>query len=216
MGDTVDVVADFVQARNRMVDEQLVRRDVDDERVLAAMRAVPRHEYVPADLTGRAYDDTALPVGDGATISQPYIVAVMVQALRVGASDRVLEVGTGSGYGAAVLAELAAQVTSIELVESLASTARERLLAHQHVRVLTGDGSLGHAAGAPYDAISVTAGGPTVPEPLLAQLAPGGRLVMPVGRGVERLIRVTRTATGDETEELLAVRFVPLRGRHGV
>lgn len=198
-----------------MVDEQLVARDIEDERVLAAIRSVPRHEFVPPELLDEAYSDTALPIGHGATISQPYIVAYMAQALTVTPTDRVLEVGTGSGYGAAVLAELAAHVTSVEVVAVLASRAQVRLASRPHVEVVVGDGSVGHAAGAPYDAISVTAAGPSIPEPLLDQLAPGGRLVMPVGRGVERLVRVTRTTGGDETEQLLAVRFVPLTGRHG-
>lgn len=200
-----------------MVDEQLAARDIDDERVLAAMRAVPRHEFVPDATIGEAYSDTALPIGMGVTISQPYIVALMTQALGVQPTDRVLEVGTGSGYGAAVLAELAAEVTTIEFLEPLVVAARERLVRYgSSVAVVAGDGSLGYPAGAPYDAISVTAAGRSIPEPLLEQLAMGGRLVMPVGRGVEQLVRVTRTLKGDVREKLLAVRFVPLRGRHGV
>jgi len=213
---TVGHVADFVSARERMVDEQLAPRGIDDERVLAAMRSVPRHEFVPHDLVGDAYADAPMPIGHGATISQPFIVAFMTQALAIRPTDRVLEVGTGSGYGAAVLAQLAAHVTSVEVVAPLAAAARERLTSRSNVEVITGDGSLGHLVGAPFDAISVTAAAPAVPEPLLAQLAPGGRLVMPVGSGVEQLIRVSRTAEGDSTETLLAVRFVPLRGRHGV
>ncbi len=214
--DTIAAVADLTWARERMVDEQLSARDIVDERVLDAMRHVPRHEFVPAGLLGDAYADSALPIGHGATISQPYIIALMTQALALETSDRVLEVGTGSGYGAAVLAEIAAHVTTLEFVEPLAEAARTRLGPRcPHVDVVTGDGTLGHQHGAPYDAISVTAAGPEIPEPLLAQLAPGGRLVMPVGRGVEQLVRVTRTDEGDVTEALLAVRFVPLRGRHG-
>jgi protein-L-isoaspartate(D-aspartate) O-methyltransferase len=216
-GGTVEVVVDPAEARERMVVEQLVARDIVDERVLAAMRSVPRHLFVPDASVTEAYSDRPLPIGYGVTISQPYIVALMTQALRVQPSDRVLEVGTGSGYGAAVLADLAAHVTTIEYVEPLADLARDRLRdLGLDVEVIAGDGSLGHAAGAPYDAISVTAAGPTVPRPLLDQLADGGRIVMPVGRGRERLVRVTRRPDGDVTETLLDVRFVPLRGHHGV
>lgn len=198
-----------------MVDEQLAARDIIDARVLDALRHVPRHEYVDAGAVD-AYADRPLPIGHGVTISQPYIVALMTQALAVTDDDRVLEVGTGSGYGAAVLAELAAHVTTVEVIEPLAVAARERLSErYDHVEVVAGDGTVGHPAGAPYDAISVTAAGPEIPPPLLDQLAPGGRLVMPVGRGPERLVRLTRGPDGDVTETLTAVRFVPLRGRHG-
>ena len=210
-------MTDPAVARERMVADQLIARDIDDQRVIDAMRQVPRHQFVPGRSLDEAYDDTPSPIGHGATISQPYIVAFMTQALAVEPTDRVLEVGTGSGYGAAVLAELAAHVTTIEVVEELAGEARQRLQGREHeILVITGDGTLGYPDGAPYDAISVTAAGPSIPEPLLEQLAMGGRLVMPVGRGVEQLVRVTRTPTGDVSERLLAVRFVPLRGRHGV
>ncbi|HSJ90877.1 MAG TPA: protein-L-isoaspartate(D-aspartate) O-methyltransferase [Ilumatobacter sp.] len=204
-------------ARLRMVAEQLAARDITDERVLEAMRRVPRHEFVPDHLTGQAYDDHPLPIGHGVTISQPYIVALMTQALRLQPGDRVLEVGTGSGYAAAVLAELADDVTTIECIAPLAEHAGERLTSYgERVHVVAGDGSLGYAPHAPYDAIVVTAAAPEIPQPLLDQLAPGGRLVIPVGRGVEQLVRVTRTEHGDEREELLPVRFVPLTGEHGV
>lgn len=199
-----------------MVAEQLIARDIVDPRVIDAMRRVPRHEFTGSGI-GPAYADRPLSIGHDATISQPYIVALMTQALSVSPADRVLEVGTGSGYGAAVLAELAAHVTTIEVVEPLADAARRRLRDHRtDVLVVTGDGTLGYPDGAPYDSISVTAAGPSIPQPLLDQLAIGGRLVMPVGRGVEQLVRVTRTPTGDVSETLLAVRFVPLRGRHGI
>jgi protein-L-isoaspartate(D-aspartate) O-methyltransferase len=219
---TVDVVADPNDAndaasdRRKMVDEQLLARDIDDVRVVDAMLRVPRHRFVPEHLVDEAYADRPLSIGYGVTISQPYIVALMTQALAVQPTDRVLEVGTGSGYGAAVLAELAAHVTTIEFIEPLAEAARGRLRdVESTLDVITGDGTLGHHAGAPYDAISVTAAGPSIPEPLLEQLAAGGRLVMPVGRGVEHLVRLTRTTSGDVTETLIPVRFVPLRGRHG-
>jgi protein-L-isoaspartate(D-aspartate) O-methyltransferase len=203
-------------ARDRMVDEQLARRDITDPRVLAAMRSVPRHDFVPTGQAVEAYADRPLPIGHRATISQPYIVALMTQALRIRPDDRVLEIGTGSGYGAAVLAELAAHVTTVETVPELAESARRHLVGYgDRVEVITGDGSLGHPAGAPYDAISVTAAGPEVPPPLLAQLADDGRLVMPVGRAVEDLVQITRTSDGDRREVLTQVRFVPLTGEHG-
>lgn len=204
-------------ARRRMVDEQLVARDITDQRVLDAMRRIPRHEYVPEHERRSAYDDRPLPIGYDVTISQPYIVAFMTQALALRPRDRVLEIGTGSGYAAAVLAEIVADVTTIECIGPLAEHARRRLAPYgRRVHVVTGDGSLGHPADAPYDAIVVTAAAPVIPPPLLDQLAPGGRLVIPVGQGVEQLVRVTRTASGDEYEDLLPVRFVPLTGEHGV
>lgn len=208
---------DHRAARERMVAQQLAARDITDERVLEAMRRVPRHEYVPDDEQHAAYTDHPLPIGHGVTISQPYIVAYMTQALRLQPTDRVLEIGTGSGYAAAVLAEICDDVTTVECIEPLADVARERLARYgDRVRVVTGDGSLGHEAHAPYDAIVVTAAAPEIPQPLLDQLAPGGRLVLPVGRGVEQLVRVTRTEHGDRHEQLLPVRFVPLTGEHGV
>lgn len=206
----------FEQRRDRMVDQQLAARDIVDARVLDAMRRVPRHEFVPPALVERAYDDTPLPIGHDVTISQPYIVAFMTQALELEPTDRVLEIGTGSGYAAAVLAELASQVVTVESIAPLADQARRRLVGYgDRVEVVTGDGSTGHAPGAPYDAIVVTAAAPTVPPPLLDQLAPGGRLVLPVGTGSEQLVRVRRTDEGDVRERLLSVRFVPLTGRYG-
>ncbi|MFP5487708.1 MAG: protein-L-isoaspartate(D-aspartate) O-methyltransferase, partial [Acidimicrobiia bacterium] len=203
-------------ARLQMVDQQLAARDISDGRVLDAMRRVPRHEFVPEHEQGAAYTDHPLPIGHGVTISQPYIVAFMTQALRLRPGDRVLEVGTGSGYAAAVLAEIVDDVTTIECIEPLADLARERLARYgDRVHVVTGDGSLGYEPRAPYDGIVVTAAAPEIPQPLLDQLAPGGRLVIPVGRGDEQLVRVTRTAHGDEHEQLLPVRFVPLTGAHG-
>jgi protein-L-isoaspartate(D-aspartate) O-methyltransferase len=202
--------------RERMVARQLVARDIVDPRVLAAMRRVARHRFVPTSVSGEAYDDRPLPIGFDVTISQPYIVALMAQALRLRPTDRVLEVGTGSGYAAAVLAELASHVTTIECIDPLAELARDRLAGYgDRVQVVTGDGSLGYPANAPYDAITVAAAAPAVPPPLLDQLASGGRLVIPVGRGAEDLIRITRTADGDVRDVITQVRFVPLTGRHG-
>jgi protein-L-isoaspartate(D-aspartate) O-methyltransferase len=203
-----------------MVDEQLAVRDIEDRRVLAVMATVPRHRFVPAAVRGEAYDDRPLPIGSGQTISQPYIVAFTIQALDIDPGARVLDVGTGSGYQAAVLAGLGAHVTSVERVASLAESARGRLLEDGHdVEVAVGDGSLGWPDGAPYDAIAVAASGPEVPGALVAQLRPGGRLVMPVGRRKhgQELVRVTR-GSGPGTnrrESLLPVSFVPLLGEAG-
>jgi protein-L-isoaspartate(D-aspartate) O-methyltransferase len=200
-----------------MVAEQLMSRDITDDRVLDAMRRVPRHEFVSESLAADAYADHPLPIGHGVTISQPYIVALATQALELTPGDRALEVGTGSGYAAAVLAELAAHVTTVETIEPLAERSRRLLTARygEQITVVCADGSLGHPAGAPYDAISVTAAAPEVPPPLLDQLAVGGRLVMPVGRGIEDLVLIRRTGDGYERRVLTQVRFVPLVGRHG-
>jgi protein-L-isoaspartate(D-aspartate) O-methyltransferase len=210
----------FAHARERMVEFQVVGRGIRDPAVLAAMRTVPRERFVDDDLAHRAYEDGPLPIGEGQTISQPYIVAVMAEALGLQAGDRVLEIGTGSGYAAAVLAVIAAEVYTIERIESLAALSRRRLreLGYANVQVRHADGSLGWPEHAPYDAIVVTAGGPDVPRSLLQQLALGGRLVMPVGptSRAQRLVRVVRT--GEETydrEPLEEVSFVPLIGAEG-
>lgn len=202
--------------RERMVARQLAARDITDPRVLHAMRRVRRHEFVPESLVAEAYEDSPLPIGSGVTISQPYIVALMTQSLAVRPTDRVLEIGTGSGYGAAVLAELAAHVTTVECIAEHAAAAGDRLARYgDRIDVVEGDGSGGYPPNAPYDAISVTAAAPEVPEPLLDQLAEGGRLVMPVGDGVEDLVRITRTSEGDVRDVITQVRFVPLTGEHG-
>lgn len=207
---------DRTAEREHSVESQLARRDIVDGRVLEAMRRVPRHQFVPEELAESAYDDRPLPIGWNATISQPYIVALMAQALDLQPTDRVLEVGAGSGYAAAVMAELAGHVTALEYVEPLAKMAADRLATYDgRVNVVHADGSLGHPAGAPYDAISVAAAARSIPPPLLEQLAPGGRLVIPVGRGAEELVLITRTPTGDERKVLSLVRFVPLQGRYG-
>jgi len=204
----------FAEQRLRMVSEQIEARGIDDPRLLAALRAVPRHAFVPASERAHAYEDRALPIGHGQTISQPYVVALMTElaALRPGA--RVLEVGTGSGYQAAVLAELAGSVYTIEIVAPLARRAAAVLerLGHRSVHVRTGDGYRGWPEAAPFDAILVTAAAPRVPPALLEQLAPDGRLVIPVGGGEQALEVHHRTARGFEVERVLPVRFVPMTG----
>jgi len=206
--------------RDRMVDLQLAGRGVADARLLKAFRAVPRHEFVPEDLLEFAYEDAPLPIGSEQTISQPYIVAMTIDALGLRGGERVLEIGTGSGYAAALLSRLASEVFTVERLPSLAESARERLarLGFHNVHVLCGDGTLGWSEHAPYDAIAVAAGGPEVPQALLDQLAPRGRLVMPVGSDAtsQILMRVTRRdGNRFDSEPLEEVRFVPLIGEQG-
>jgi protein-L-isoaspartate(D-aspartate) O-methyltransferase len=205
----------YDEPRRRMVEEQLRARDIEDPRVLAAMGRVPRHLFVPAALRFRAYADHPLPIGNGQTISQPYIVALMTQLAEVEPDDVVLEIGTGSGYQAAVLSEIVREVATIEIVPELADTARTRLaeLGYRNVTVRTGDGYLGWKEKAPFDAILVTAAAPEVPPPLVEQLAPGAILVIPVGpqSQVQRLLRIQKAADGTTvTREILPVVFVPL------
>ncbi|MFY9821304.1 MAG: protein-L-isoaspartate(D-aspartate) O-methyltransferase [Thermoanaerobaculia bacterium] len=210
---------DFQTLRNRMVDRQIAGRGVRDPRVLEAMRTVPREAFVPENLAEYAYDDSPLPIGEEQTISQPYVVALMAEALEVGPEDKVLEIGAGSGYAAAVLSRLGREVYAVERHESLAREAGERLarLGYASVHVRHGDGTLGWPEHAPYDAIVVAAGGPDVPPALLGQLAQGGRLVIPVGPdpSTQDLVRVRRAEGGDVRENLGAVRFVPLIGAQG-
>jgi protein-L-isoaspartate(D-aspartate) O-methyltransferase len=206
--------------RDVMINDHLLSRDIHDPAVIEAMREVLREEFVPEKLVDFAYEDNPLPIEEGQTISQPYMVALMAQSLELSAADRVLEIGTGSGYSAAVLSRIAARVYTVERFESLAQSAAERLerLGFTNIRVLVGDGSLGWREFAPYDAIVVTAGAPDVPRPLMEQLAVGGRLVIPVGPHLhsQTLVRVRRV-TADEyrSEELCAVQFVPLIGAAG-
>jgi protein-L-isoaspartate(D-aspartate) O-methyltransferase len=198
-----------------MVESQLVARGIRDPRVLAAMRRVPRERFVPEGLRVEAFEDGPLPIGYGQTISQPYVVAFMTQALELDGSERLLEIGTGSGYQAAVAAECAREVFSIEIVEPLGQRAARVLeeLGYENLHLRIGDGYQGWPEEAPFQAILVTAAPDHVPEPLLEQLAVGGRMVLPVGRGDQELIRIVRTPQGLERESLLAVRFVPMTGR---
>lgn len=214
------VTGNFAKWRERCVARQIEARGIKDGRVLSAMRAVPRELFVPRDERELAYADRPLPIGAGQTISQPYIVAVMIEALGLNGGEKVLEIGAGSGYAAAVLARIAAQVFAVERIAELADLARGNLTAAQagNVAVRCSDGSLGWREKAPFDAILVSAGAPTVPEALKAQLVIGGRLVVPTGEvpTEQKLLRVTRTSVNQfETEDLGAVRFVPLVGREG-
>lgn len=199
--------------RARMVDLQLRRRGIMDERVLEAMGRVPREAFLPSELAAHAYDDAALAIGEGQTISQPYIVAAMCELLALSGTENVLDVGTGSGYAAAVLDELAESVVSVEVVPTLAERAREALddTGHAGVEVRIGDGRLGVPDRSPFDAISVAAATATVPRALLDQLATGGRLVVPLGgRRGQRLVRLVRTSEGIVETSSIACRFVPL------
>jgi len=203
-----------VTARHRMVRTQIEARGVRDARVLAAMRKVPRHRFIPREHQRWAYDDRPLPIGHGQTISQPYIVAFMTEALALGGGERVLEIGTGSGYQAAVLAEVCKEVFSIEIVEPLARRAQAMLsdLGHDNVHVRAGDGYRGWPAEAPFDAIMVTAAPEHVPEPLVDQLKVGGRMILPVGDRVQELVVIEKTAQGTTRRSVLPVRFVPMTG----
>lgn len=198
-----------------MVRDQIEARGIEDPRVLAALRAVPRHRFVPDAVSGRAYADTPLSIGYEQTISQPYIVAFMSEALRLGPGEKVLEVGTGSGYQAAILAELGVEVYTIEIVEPLARRARATLreLGYDDVQVRGGDGYRGWPEHAPFDAIIITAAPDHVPQPLIDQLAPGGRMILPVGgRGRQELVRLRKSDEGIARERMLPVRFVPMTG----
>ncbi len=207
----------FEAERARMVSEQLKARDIRDERVLNAMLKVPRHLFVPEALRSQAYADSPLPIGYDQTISQPYIVAFMTQSLNVEPGHRVLEIGTGSGYQAAILGALAREVYTIEIVQPLAEQARATLAAqgHKNVHVRHGNGYLGWPEEAPFDRVMVTAAPPEVPQALLAQLKVGGLMAIPVGIASQELRILRRTATGVETLDTLQVRFVPMTGKPG-
>jgi protein-L-isoaspartate(D-aspartate) O-methyltransferase len=201
-----------------MVERQLARRGIDDQRVLAAMGAVPREHFVPEPVRDRAYNDSALPIGHEQTISQPWVVAAICQALRLLGAENVLEIGTGSGYSAAVLAQLANRVISLERVPELGATARERLEEQGvgNVEVIVGDGSRGYPDEAPYDAIAVHAATPEAPHSLLGELGPAGRLVVPIATGSADLLTAFVRENGDLRQETIGpCRFVPLIGAEG-
>jgi protein-L-isoaspartate(D-aspartate) O-methyltransferase len=201
-------------SRELMVVQQLRARGISDPLVLAAMLKVPRHELIPEENRGDAYGDHPVPIGEGQTISQPLIVAYMTECLELKGGEKILEVGTGSGYQAAILAEIAGEVDTIEIVPSLAKRAKVDLarLGYKNVFVREGDGYRGWPEKAPFDGIIVTAAPPTIPQPLLDQLKVGGRLVVPVGVDVQQLVRITRTESGFREERLVPVRFVPMTG----
>ena len=205
--------------RREMVRDQLLGRGIKDVRVLAAMDRVPRHFFVPERLRAAAYDDTPLPIGHGQTISQPLMVATMLEAMELEGHERVLEVGAGCGYQAALLAELAREVYTVEIVEDLARMAAENLrrLGYRNVTLVESDGSLGYADGAPYDAIVVAAAAPAIPGPLIEQLAPGGRLLIPVGGPFGQMLERVRRGPDDriDVDRLGGCAFVPLVGAHG-
>ncbi len=208
--------SDRSKERQQMVSRQIEARGVRDPAVLRAMRTVPRHRFVPAPERASAYEDRPLPIGHEQTISQPYIVALMTELANVKRGDKVLEVGTGSGYQAAVLSEMGVKVYSIEIVEPLAKQASETLRRLGYdVTVRHGDGYAGWPEQAPFDAIIVTAAPTKIPPPLREQLEVGGRLVIPVGKYFQSLVRVTRTKEGYRREEVLPVRFVPMTGKAG-
>jgi len=205
-------------AREKMVQEQLVARGIKDPRVLQALRKVPRHFFVESALADRAYDDGPLPIGEKQTISQPYMVALMTEALELKGDEKVLEVGTGSGYQTAILAGLCLNVFSVEKIRYFAVRARAILdeLGYYNIAIHVGDGTLGWSEHAPFDAILVTAGAPGLPQPLLDQLAVGGRLVIPLGDEQSQVLeRIRRTASGLEQEQLGECRFVKLWGKYG-
>jgi protein-L-isoaspartate(D-aspartate) O-methyltransferase len=205
----------FLRLREQMVRDQLQARDVKDHRVLAAMRKVPRHRFVTRETIDSSYDDCALPLMLGQTISQPYIVGYMTQALLLRGNERVLEIGTGSGYQAAVLAELAAEVYSIEILPELARRSEAILdqMGYKNVRIRTGDGYQGWPEFAPFDCIVVTAAPDHVPQPLIDQLSPGGRMIVPVGRYEQDLILIEKGERGITRRSTIPVRFVPMTGK---
>jgi protein-L-isoaspartate(D-aspartate) O-methyltransferase len=205
-------------SRKQMVDQQIIRRGVNDPKVIAAMQKVPRHLFVQAALQDRAYDDNPLPIGEAQTISQPYIVALMSQNLNLKGGEKVLEIGTGSGYQAAVLAEMGAKVFTIERVEKLARSAKKLLddLKYHDIAVKYGDGTIGWAEHAPYDRIIVTAGAPEVPKAYWDQLAEGGRIAIPVGDvHVQSLVLVDKVEGKQVKSEVCGCVFVPLIGKYG-
>lgn len=214
--ETLDEPAEFVEARRAMVRDQIQYRGIRDARVLAAMRETPRHLFVPQELRSKAYTDRPLPIGEGQTISQPYIVALMTEALALAADSRVLEIGTGSGYQAAVLAAVASDVFTVEIKEKLYDQAARRLRSLQldKVRTRLGDGYYGWQSQAPFDAIMITAAVDHIPPPLLKQLKDGGRLVLPLGNpfSYQNLVLVAKSGSEITVKQITGVLFVPLTG----
>jgi protein-L-isoaspartate(D-aspartate) O-methyltransferase len=209
-------VGHHTKDRIRMVEDQIARRGIRDSRVLEVFRTVPRHRFVPDEYQSSAYDDCPLPIGFGQTISQPYIVALMTSSLALEGTERVLEIGTGSGYQAAILASLACEVHTVEFIPELAEQAGKMLSAYENVHPHVGDGSLGWIDSAPYDCILVSAAAPQTPKPLLEQLADEGRMILPVGgRGMQKLELWKKKAGEYQVDDTVNVAFVPLRGEKG-
>ncbi|OGP75041.1 MAG: protein-L-isoaspartate O-methyltransferase [Deltaproteobacteria bacterium RBG_16_49_23] len=209
---------DFSKVRLKMVEEQIAARGIKDSRVIAAIKKVPRHLFVEEALQSQAYSDHPLPIGEKQTISQPYMVALMTEAMELKGKERILEIGAGSGYQTAILAELAQEVFSVERIRSLAIRARKLLyeLGYFNVEIKIFDGTYGWAEKSPFDAITVTAGSPDIPQPFYDQLSMGGRLVIPVGDAdAQDLFRITKTEGGMKKENLGGCRFVKLIGRYG-
>jgi protein-L-isoaspartate(D-aspartate) O-methyltransferase len=205
---------DFKAMREKMVETQIKARGVKDPRVLSALLKVERHRFVPEEYLNSAYSDQPLPIGEGQTISQPYIVALMTELLELKGDEKVLEVGTGSGYQAAILGELAQEVYTIEIIESLASVAKNRLSesGYQNVKVKAGDGYLGWPKAAPFDAIIITCAPDHIPKPLIEQLKEGGRMVVPVGAYAQELKKIVKRSGKIETTDVIPVVFVPMTG----
>lgn len=204
----------YESLRQQMVETQIVSRNITDQNVLRAMRKVPRHLFVSKRYRSEAYDDHPLPIAGGQTISQPYIVAIMTELIQVDSSSKVLEIGTGSGYQAAILGEISDSVYTIEIIPELAERSAELLdsLGYKSVNARAGDGYLGWPEAEPFDAIIVTAAAPKIPQPLVDQLKIGGRMVIPVGKGTQDLIRITKNETGILKKSIIPVRFVPMTG----
>ena len=205
---------DFKAMREKMVDTQIKARGVKDPRILSAMLKIERHHFVPEQYLNSAYSDQPLPIGEGQTISQPYIVALMTELLELKGDEKVLEIGTGSGYQAAILAELVKEVYTIEIIETLASSADKRLrqLGYQNIHVKAGDGYLGWPEVAPFDALIVTAAPDHIPKPLIDQLKEGGRMVVPVGTYTQELKKIIKRSGKIETTDVIPVVFVPMTG----
>src|SRR4030043_1087871 len=208
---------DYKTMREKMVETQIKARGVKDPRVISALLKVERHRFVPEEYLNSAYADQPLPIGEGQTISQPYIVALMTELLELNGNEKVLEIGTGSGYQAAILAELTKEVYTIEIIESLALRAKNRLLelGYQNIRVKAGDGYLGWPEAAPFDAITITAAPDHIPKPLVEQLKEGGRMVLPVGRYTQELKKIIKRSGKIETIDVIPVLFVPMTGEGG-
>ncbi len=204
----------YESLRQQMVETQIIRRNITDQNVLKAMRTIPRHLFVSKRYQAEAYDDHPLPIADGQTISQPYIVAIMTELIQIDSSSKVLEIGTGSGYQAAVLGEISNSVYSIEIIQGLAERAEQLLdsLGYKSVQVRAGDGYKGWPEVGPFDAIIVTAAAPEIPQPLIDQLKIGGRMVIPVGESNQDLILITKNETGIVKKSVIPVRFVPMTG----